>query len=261
VIPLRDDVPSRSAPVVTVLLIAANAALWLFELTLSERGLLRFLKQAAVVPALYTGDDEALGLVEIFATTLQPDLGQRVLTSMFLHGGWLHFLGNMLYLWIFGDNVEDRLGRLRFLAFYLLCGWIAAYAHVWAEPVSGVPAIGASGAIAGVLGAYMLLYPRARVVAILPLGIVFPTVQVPALLLLGWWFVQQFLLGSFALAQGPQQGGGTAWWAHIGGFIAGALLVGVMQDRKRRPPAPRTPWWEDEEDFYGSRRRAARGRW
>lgn len=260
-IPLRDDVPSRSVPFVNYLLIAGNAVFWAFELLLGERGLPRFLKQAAVVPALYTGDDQALGLIEIVLTTFQADLGLRVLLSMFLHGGWLHFLGNMLYLWIFGDNVEDRMGHLRFLVFYLLCGWIAAYAHVWAEPGSRVPAIGASGAIAGVLGAYMLLYPTARVVTVIPLGIFFPTVQLPALLLLGWWFVQQFLLGSLSLAQGPQQGGGTAWWAHIGGFAAGALLVGLFQNPRRRPVARHVAWWDDEDDFYGRRRRASRSRW
>ncbi len=253
-IPLRDDVPSRSTPFVNYLLILGNAVLWAFELLLGERGLPRFLKQAAVVPALYTGDDRSLGVIEVVLTSLQPELGLRVLLSMFLHGGWLHFLGNMLYLWIFGDNVEDRLGHLRFLAFYLLCGWVAAYAHVWAEPASGLPAIGASGAIAGVLGAYMLLYPAARVATMIPLGILFPVVQVPALLLLGWWFVQQFLLGGLSLAQGPQAGGGTAWWAHIGGFVSGMLLVALFQNPARRPPR-RHAWWDDEADYYGRRRR------
>jgi membrane associated rhomboid family serine protease len=159
---------------------------------------------------------------------------------MFLHGGFLHFLGNMLYLWIFGDNVEDRLGHLRYVLFYLLCGWIAAYAHIWAEPASVLPAIGASGAIAGVLGAYLLLYPRARVVALLPLGLFAPLVQIPAVFFLGFWFLQQFLLGTLS---GPSASGGVAVWAHIGGFVAGFALVNLFQSSARRP-VERHTWWE-----------------
>jgi len=256
-IPLRDDVPSRSIPFVNVGLIVLNALFWLLELMIGYDGLPRFLSQAAVVPALYTGRDHSLGLIEVFFTTLQPDLGLRVFLSMFLHGGWLHFLGNMLYLWIFGDNVEDRLGHFRYLVFYLLCGWIAAYAHVWAEPASRLPAIGASGAIAGVLGAYMTLYPTARVITLIPLGIFFPTVEIPALFFLAFWFLQQFFLGTASLAQGPQVSGGTAWWAHIGGFVAGAVLVWIFQNPRRRPP-PRPRAWRD--DFH-HRQRAYTSRW
>ena len=154
---------------------------------------------------------------------------------MFLHGGWAHLLGNMLYLWIFGDNVEDRMGHPRYLVFYLLCGWSASYAHIAAAPTSPLPALGASGAIAGVLGAYITLYPRARVVTLLPLGFFATLVQVPAYVFLGLWFVQQFLYGTLSVARTAQTEGGVAWWAHIGGFAAGFLLVWIFQTRPRAP--------------------------
>ena len=171
-------------------------------------------------------------------------MGLRVLLSMFLHGGWVHFLGNMLYLWIFGDNVEDRMGHVRYVVFYLVCGWAAAYGHIWSDPTSRLPSIGASGAIAGVLAAYMVLYPHARVVAVVPLGLFFPLVQIPAVFFVGFWFLQNFLLGALSLAQGPSPMGGTAFWAHIGGFGAGIVLVWLFQDSRRRPPA-REQWWTD----------------
>ncbi len=241
-IPLRDDVPSRTVPFVNLGLIALNALAFVFELLLGEN-LEGLFYGAAVVPALYTGRDGALGPLEILFTTLAPSLGLRVLVSMFLHGGWLHVLGNMLYLWIFGDNVEDRLGHGRYLAFYLLCGWAATYGHIWASPNSTLPSIGASGAIAGVLGAYLMLYPQARVVMLLPLGFLSQLVQVPALLFLGFWFLQQFLFGTFSLGS-PDAGGGVAWWAHIGGFVAGLALVHVFAQKRRRPSA-RDAWWDD----------------
>jgi len=241
-IPLRDDVPSRSFPVVNLTLIGLNALAFLLELGMGS-GVQRFLFQSAVVPVLYTGTDGSLSLIEALTTTLQPQLGLRVLVSMFLHGGWLHFLGNMLYLWIFGDNVEDRMGHLRYVVFYLLCGWIASYAHVWAEPASKLPAIGASGAIAGVLGAYLLLYPQARVVALLPLGLFAPLVQIPALFFLGFWFLQQFLLGTMS----PAAAGGVAVWAHIGGFAAGFVLIRLFASQRRRPAPQRHVWWEADD--------------
>src|SRR5262245_12223379 len=191
--PVSDVIPSRTTPYVTISLIALNAIAFLIEFQLSDAGLHRLVLTYGVVPARFTWPD--------------------VLTSMFLHGGWLHFLGNMLYLWIFGDNVEDRMGHLRYLVFYLLTGWTATYAHIWSDPRSAMPSIGASGAIAGVLGAYITLYPRARVVMLLPLGIFMELIQVPAVLFLGFWFLQQFLFGLLSPA-GPGEGGGVAWWAH-----------------------------------------------
>jgi membrane associated rhomboid family serine protease len=251
VIPLRDDVPSRTVPFVNYGLIAASAAFFLAELGMGA-DLGRFLSRAAVIPSLYTGKDAALGAGEILATSLNPALGGRVLVAMFLHGGWAHFLGNMLYLWIFGDNVEDRLGHFRYLVFYLLCGFSASYAHIWSDPASRIPSIGASGAIAGVLGAYLTLYPRARVVTLLPLGLFTQLVQVPAVVFLGFWFLQQFLFGALALAGPAPATGGVAWWAHIGGFAAGLLLVWVFQRGGRRPPG-RDVWWGERHGRYHAR--------
>jgi len=251
VIPLRDDVPSRTVPFVNYGLIAINALAFIYELGLGE-GLQRFVFRAAVVPVLFTGPDHALSLLEVITTTFDPSTGSRVLVAMFLHGGWAHLLGNMLYLWIFGDNVEDRLGHGRYIVFYLLCGWTASYAHVWSDPSSRLPSLGASGAIAGVLGAYITLYPHARVVTLLPLGIFMQLIQIPALFFLGLWFLQQFLAGALTLSvRTAQTGGGVAWWAHIGGFAAGFILVWLFQKPSRRPPV-RDDWWQRE---YGSRRR------
>jgi rhomboid family protein len=250
-IPLRDDVPSRTVPLVNYTLIALNAFAFILELGMGP-GLERFFYQAAVIPSLFTGRDGSLGLGEAVATTFHPDLGFRVVTSMFLHGGWAHIIGNMLYLWIFGDNVEDRLGHARYLVFYLLCGWAATYTHILADPTSTLPSIGASGAIAGVLGAYITLYPHARVIALLPLGIFAHTFEIPAFFFLGFWFLQQFLMGSLSLSEATSQTGGVAWWAHIGGFVAGLVLVWVFQSRKRRP-VRRDDWWE------GARVRHSRG--
>jgi membrane associated rhomboid family serine protease len=251
-IPLRDDVPSRTFPAVNVTLIAINVAVFLFELGMGAR-LQGFLSQAAVVPVLYTGTDHALGPMEAIVTTMQPALGMRVLFSMFLHGGFLHIIGNMLYLWIFGDNVEDRMGHVRYLVFYLLCGWTASYAHIWADPASRMPSIGASGAIAGVLGAYIVLYPHARVATLIPLGFFTQLVKVPAVFLLGFWFLQQFLYGAMSLAR-TSETGGVAWWAHIGGFAAGFLLVGLFA--RRDAPRARATSWDDPGPG-----RVVRGRW
>jgi membrane associated rhomboid family serine protease len=244
VIPLRDDVPARTVPFVTVSLIVLNAVFFLLELSMGDRALQRFIRQSAVVPAVFAANERGFSPLTLIATAFDPSLETRIFLSMFLHGGWAHLLGNMLYLWIFGDNVEDRMGHGRYLIFYLACGWFATYAHILSDAGSRLPSIGASGAIAGVLGAYLALFPRARVVTLFPLGIFWPLVQVPAVLFLGFWFLQQFLLGALtSFAAEPGQSGGTAWWAHIGGFAAGLLLVGFFQDSRRRPP-PRDGWWE-----------------
>jgi membrane associated rhomboid family serine protease len=249
-IPLRDDVPSRTFPIVNILLIAVNVVLFLMELGMGA-GLERFIYRAAVVPALFTGANHVLDGGDIVRTTLDPAYSGRVLVAMFLHGGWLHLIGNMLYLWIFGDNVEDRVGHFRYLVFYLLCGWVASYAHIWADPTSKLPSLGASGAIAGVLGAYITLYPHARVVTLLPLGFFSQLIQIPAVFFLGFWFLQQFLYGALTLSvRTQQQSGGVAWWAHIGGFAAGFLLVWVFQKRGGQARS-RDSWWEDQ---YSGRR-------
>ena len=199
-IPLRDVIPSRTFPFFTVSFIVLNSIAFLFELSLPRRELQQLVYVYGVVPARF----DALSLV----------------TSMFLHGGWGHFLSNMLFLWIFGDNVEDRLGHARYVVFYLLCGVSAAVAHVYMNPTSTVPTIGASGAIAGVLGAYFVLYPHSRVLALVPLFII---VEVPALVFLGFWFLMQlYYVGS--------TGTNVAFWAHIAGFAAG--IAGVLVLRK-----------------------------
>ena len=153
-----------------------------------------------------------------------------VFTSMFLHGGWLHLIGNMLYLWIFGNNIEDAMGHVRYLIFYLVCGVAASFSHILSDAQSVIPSIGASGAISGVLGAYLLLYPRAKVLVLVPLGFFTQLMHIPASIVLGLWFLLQLL--SSAMSGG--QGGGVAWWAHIGGFVAGVLLVALFKKRKVR---------------------------
>ncbi len=157
--------------------------------------------------------------------------------AMFLHGGWLHILGNMLYLYIFGDNVEDMLGRGKFLLFYFACGILSFAAQILFQSRSMVPNVGASGAIAGVLGAYFILFPRARVLTLIPLFIFFPVVEIPAFVFLGIWFVIQFLSGAASLGTSSALAGGVAWWAHIGGFVAGIVLVKILLSAKsaRRP--------------------------
>jgi membrane associated rhomboid family serine protease len=210
-IPLRDVIPSRTFPFFTVSFIVLNSIAFLFELSLPERTLEQFIFMYGVVPARFD-------VVSVF-------------TSMFLHGGWAHFIGNMLFLWIFGDNVEDRLGHARFVVFYLLCGTAAVVAHVFMNPVSMIPTIGASGAIAGVMGAYFVLYPNSRVLALVPLFIVFEVIEVPAILFLGIWFLMQFFYGVGSIgAQTGAEVGGVAFWAHIAGFLAG--MAGVLVLRK-----------------------------
>jgi membrane associated rhomboid family serine protease len=222
-IPLRDVIPSRTFPALVVTIIALNAFVFLFELTLTERELALFVRLYGVVP------------LDFSLTT--------VFTSMFLHGGWMHFLGNMLFLWIFGDNVEDRMGHGRFAVFYLLCGGVAALAHVMSEPGSPVPTIGASGAVAGVMGAYFVLYPRSRILALLPLFIFWQIIEVPAVLFLGLWFVLQLFsgVGSTLMATDGAPAGGIAFWAHVAGFLAGVVLVYAF----RRPERARVEWWDD----------------
>ena len=212
-IPLRDVIPSRTFPFFTITFIVLNTIAFLYEQSLTRPALERFINVYGVVPA-------RLDLVAVF-------------TSMFLHAGWMHFLGNMLFLWIFGDNVEDRLGHARFVAFYLLCGVAAVFAHVYMNPASRIPTIGASGAIAGVLGGYFVLYPQSRVLALLPLVIIWEIVEVPAIVFLGIWFLMQFYYVGMAAVRTGTQGGGVAFWAHIAGFLAGMIAVVVLRKPSR----------------------------
>ena len=215
-VPLFDDNPNRRFPLLTVLLIVINVLVFLYELSLADEALVEFVYAAGFLPARLTGG-------EVPAIALLP-LPVTFVSHMFLHGGWMHLIGNMWFLWIFGDNVEDRLGPLRFLGIYLVWGWIAAAAQMILGADPSTPMVGASGAIAGVLGAYAVLYPRARVHALLFLFIFITRVTIPAFVMLGLWFAIQFV----SLGQA-----GVAWWAHIGGFIAG-LAVGVPLRLGRR---------------------------
>ncbi|MBI3539209.1 MAG: rhomboid family intramembrane serine protease [Candidatus Eisenbacteria bacterium] len=230
-IPLRDENPSLTTPFVTWFLVAANVVVFLVELGAgSDRA---FVSQWAMIPARLTlavrfGDEPITG----------PAI--TVLTSMFMHANWLHLLGNMWYLWIFGDNVEDRFGHFGFLLFYVAAGVVAATLHWATHADARVPTLGASGAIAGVLGAYLVAFPRARVVTLVPIVIVLRIITLPAVLVLGLWFVFQFLSGALTLGYGSQ-GGGVAWWAHIGGFAFGALVMLVASLVR---PAPSRAWVE-----------------
>ena len=211
-IPLRDVIPSRTVPFVTVTFIVINAAAWILEISMPSRDLNAFLFAWGVVPA------------RLHATTL--------VTSMFLHGGWSHIIGNMWYLWIFGDNVEDRFGHGRFIIFYLLCGTTAALGQIIMDPASMVPTIGASGAIAGVMGAYFVLYPSSRVLTLVPF-LFFDIVEVPAIFLLGFWFLMQLVNAGAVATTAGTGGGGVAFAAHVAGFLVG--VVGVFVFRKREP--------------------------
>ena len=221
-IPLRDVIPSRTTPYITITIITLNALAWLFEVSLPHDVLNEFLTVYGVVPAYFS------------APTL--------ITSMFLHGGWSHVLGNMWYLWIFGDNVEDRVGHGRFIVFYLLCGVAAALGQIAVDPSSRLPTIGASGAIAGVMGAYFVLYPHSRVLTLIPWWFL-QIVELPAIALLGFWFLMQlFSAGAIAVTANTHGGGGVAFAAHVVGFVAG--VGGVFVFRKRELD----PW--DQVDTY-----------
>ncbi len=228
--PLRDENPSLTTPVVTRALIVANVVVFLYELLLGP-DLPHFVREFALVPRRF--ELAMHGLAPISSAALP------LLSSIFLHGGWPHLIGNMWYLWIFGDNIEDRVGHAGFLFFYLAGGLFSGLIHVLTNTSSTLPTVGASGAIAGVLGAYAAAFPRARVITLVPLFPIFPVVALPALLVLGFWFVMQFASGTLALAAGVS--GGVAWWAHIGGFAYGYGLMLLMGGR---PPTQSQAWDE-----------------
>ncbi|MEM6445327.1 MAG: rhomboid family intramembrane serine protease [Cyanobacteria bacterium J06642_2] len=229
-IPLRDNIPSSTQPIVGQWLLGINVVLFLGELLLMATGQLNlFLQQYAIIPAREAYHFLLLlqGNIAILPTLLFP-----ILLAMFLHGGILHIAGNMLFLWVFGDNVEDLMGHGRFLGFYLLCGILASAAQVALDPTSTIPNLGASGAIAGVLGAYLINYPRARVEAILPLGFLWIPLQIPAMFYLGWWFIQQTFYGVASLGVPANMSGGVAFFAHVGGFVAGVALFKAFAIRR-----------------------------
>ena len=206
--PYRDANPSERFPIVTVVIIVVNVLAFLWELSLGaelERSLFRF----GVVP------QNGFHPLSYF-------------TSIFLHGGWFHLISNMWWLWIFGDNVEDRLGRFRYFLFYLACGLLAGITHTAFNLHSALPAVGASGAVAGVLGAYLVFFPHAKVQTLVPFFLYYEVVELPALFVLGFWFLAQFLSGSAAIAV-TSSSGGVAWWGHVGGFMAGIALVFLLR--------------------------------
>jgi len=220
VLPIHDDNPTTLRPYVTVGLIALCLLVFLWQASLGPEAQ-RVLYGLGMIPAVLLQHRQLAPELELVPPAL------TVLTSMFLHGGWAHLLGNMLYLWIFGNNVEEAMGHLRFLAFYLASGTVAALAQALPAPESTVPMIGASGAVSGVLGAYLLLYPHARVLVVVPLGLYLHVVRLPAVLVLGLWFLIQ-LASSLAA---PAGGGGVAFRAHLGGFVAGMALLPLFKRR------------------------------
>lgn len=217
---MKDDIRSSRYPLINTFLIVLNVLVFLYEAGLGN-GTSDFIGHYGLIPAriLETG---ITGWGKIFS-------------SMFIHGGWEHIIGNMLYLFIFGDNVEDALGHLGYLLFYLLCGMTAAWTHILFNSHSSIPTVGASGAVAGVLGAYLLMYPRAGVMTLVPLGFFIRIVRIPAILVLGFWIILQLLFGLVSLPLSGEQTGGVAWFAHIGGFLTGMLLAKLkLRQRNKR---------------------------
>lgn len=233
-VPLRDRNPTVLTPVVTYAIIVINVLIFLYELSLSPEQLQTFFETWAVIPrelgASFAGQVTASG---------RPPEWITLITAQFLHGGVLHIAGNMLFLWVFGNNVEDRLGHIRYLIFYLACGALASMAEWFFSMDSAIPNLGASGAIAGVLGAYILRFPKARVLTLIPLGFFWPTFELPAWVFLGFWFVQQAFYGFMNLAATSNIGmesGGIAYWAHAGGFVVGAVLGPIFGLFGKRSP-------------------------
>ena len=224
-IPISDAVRSRTFPFVNIALIVASVAVFIYELTLSTADINVFIVDHGIIP---------LQLVDWVQSPSGLEEPGTVFTSMFLHGGWLHLLGNMLFLWVFGDNVEDSLGHLRYLLFYLLAGVGAVALQVYIDQDGTIPMVGASGAIAGVLGAYLILYPRATVAVLIPWLWFFGAFPVPAVFLIGVWFLLQLLNGVAAIATATGVDTGIAFWAHVGGFLTGLALVFVFRRGRRR---------------------------
>jgi membrane associated rhomboid family serine protease len=242
--PIRDENPHFLAPVVTYALIATNALAWAFLQGLGQDPVLaRSVCELGLIPGELLGRlpaGSAFPLTEDTACviTAAPQW-HTVVTSMFMHGSWLHLIGNMWFLWIFGNNVEDSMGHLRFVFFYLLCGLAAAALQVVSQPGSGIPMVGASGAIGGVMGGYVVLYPQVRVHMLMIFGLWVRTIAVPASFMLGYWFLLQLAGGAVSLGR---EGGGVAFWAHVGGFVAGALLVFVFRDPQLVARHPLRGW-------------------
>jgi membrane associated rhomboid family serine protease len=212
-IPLRDTQPSNTFPAVTLVIIVFNVLVFLFQVSLEPHYLNYFIAQYGIVP-------DRLHL-------------SSLMTSMFLHGGWMHLIGNMWFLWIYGDNVEDVLGHGKFALFYILCGIAAGLVHILLNPYSRIPTVGASGAIAGVMGAYLIKFPRSRILTLVPIFIFLTTMEIPASFMLLYWFAIQIFSGIGSVGYSNISSGGVAWFAHVGGFLAGIVLVYLMGTRER----------------------------
>ena len=228
-IPLHDDNPTTITPALTIAFIVTCVLVFFYQVSLPGDAGQGFVYHYGAIPTLVFG-----------TAALPPEAAalpafMTLVTSMFLHGGWMHLIGNMLYLWIFGNNIEDVMGHGRFIVFYLACGILAALSHAVTDPGSNIPMVGASGAISGVLGAYLLLYPRARVLVLIPFGFFTRIMYVPAGFVLGLWFLLQLFSGGASLGRG---GGGVAWFAHVGGFVAGMALIGLFKRSDVRFFAP-----------------------
>lgn len=224
-IPLRDENPSRTIPIVNIFLILANVSVFVYQYFLAPGGPVQLTLRLGFIPF------EVTNVVDLSPKNLVP-VPLTIFTAMFLHGGWLHLVGNMLYLWIFGDNVEDILGHFKYLFFYFMCGLMASLTHGFLNLSSQVPTIGASGAIAGVLGAYMFLFPKARIRTLIVLFVFIHVINIPAVYLLAYWILIQVLSGITEF--GSQAQGGIAWFAHVGGFVAGFILVIMMKKRRAK---------------------------
>lgn len=248
-IPLRDNIPARTTPIVNYTLIGICTLVFLMQLADESNRRAGLIERFGMIPARVLNPDQPVRMqvqvqdrfgrrfvrpVEMASPPVSPWI--TLVTCVFLHGGWLHFLGNMWFLFIFGDNVEDRVGHLGYLLFYLFCGVFASVAHLVFNAASVVPTIGASGAIAGVMGAYFLLYPHAKVLSLLPIFFFIHILVVPAPVFLGVWFLLQFLQGTVSTASGIEAGG-VAWWSHIGGFVVGFAIAAILKSTgETRPP-------------------------
>ena len=237
-IPLRDDNPTEITPVVTVAFIVMCVLVFLYEISLPASMNEAFVYMYGAIPAV------VFGHVQLPPELMNLPAYGTLISSMFLHGGWMHLIGNMLYLWIFGNNIEDVMGHAKFIVFYGVCGVIAALSHAIIDPESTIPMVGASGAISGVLGAYLLLYPRARVLVFIPIGFFSQMIYVPAAIVLGLWFLLQLFSGGMSFGH---EGGGVAFFAHIGGFLAGMVLIGLFKH-------PHIRFFNQQETYRGSDR-------
>ncbi len=222
--PLKDTIPSTSFPIVTLGIIVFNFVVFFYELTLGPQ-LNVFINQYGIIPSNFMSTVNK-NMFYIFPSSIP------LFTSIFIHGGWMHIIGNMWYLWIFGDNIEDRTGHFRFFLFYVLCGLAAGVSYIIINPASNLPTIGASGAISGVMGAYLVLFPRARILTLIFLIIFIQVIEIPVIFFLGFWILIQVISGGIKSGL-ANESGGVAWWAHIGGFFIGLLMVFFFRKRKR----------------------------